>query len=537
MTCVQEPCVTKAPQDERAWIEKIVEYRIANFSNVYIVETEDPLDRSEELLQVLLHTPEVFSPRKVEGTQLVPAKSFAEIFTLDILNGTCTTEIGKGKGSLQEGWNGFLNTVHSSAPAVAIVKFIYRQQHVDLLSDRLMSFAFDSIGFKTRSFIVAFTSSAALWPREFARFVAFVNANATEQDLYRAIKRVEEMRGIQIPPYIKEALKGLSMAEARAATLLTLLKDPNFSNGTKIIEEVKREKLAKLGLRMRKATETFDHIGGYDSLKDYIKKFIIIPLKNPEKAAQLGVRIPRGLLLFGPPGTGKSLFARVIAGETGLPFMELDPSAVFGSLVGETEARIARIRDTLETMGPVVLFVDEAESLFPHRGQLMDTAGGVFTRSLNMMLSWLGDEQRKTVIIMTSNYPDRLDPALLRRGRIDMALPVVYPDKEERLRILRVHTEIKRRIPLAADVNLEEIAKEADHWSGADLEALVQDASRIALAEGVDKVSRKHFEEAMSNFKINIAERKEWLDRTVRAIMSQPDAPIVRALLPQEVGI
>ena len=239
------------------------------------------------------------------------------------------------------------------------------------------------------------------------------------------------------------------------------------------------------------------------------------------------------MLLFGPPGTGKSLLARIIASESGLPFMELDASQVFGSLVGETEARIARIRDTLEAMGPVVLFVDEAEGLFPHRGKMVDTAGGVFTRATNMMLSWLGDEERKTVIVMTTNYPDRLDPALLRRGRIDVALPLTYPSEEERLMILRVHTEIKRKVPLAEDVDLAEVARRTDHWSGADLEALVQDAARLALAEGADAVAMRHFEEAMENFTINVSERIEWLRNTVRAITSQPDAPVVRKLLPE----
>ena len=517
------------------WMQKIVDLRLSNFTNVFLIETEDPLDRVEQLRRLL--TTDALQPKRMDGTHL---KRYPEFFEIDMLNGMAymVTETATTSINMAKVWQNFYNVIASGMPTAAIIWYPYRQIHAETLADRLLSFTFDPAAYITHSTIFVLTVSWHLWPKPLLRFIGVIDANATDEDLENTVKRIEELRNVKVPPEVRSAVRGLSMSETRSSILLSLLRTPGFADintAIKTIEEVKRDKLAKLGLRMRTTKETFDHIGGYENIKLYVRRFLIAPLRNPGRARALGIEPPRGVLLFGPPGTGKSLFARVIAGESGLPFMELDASQVFGSLVGETEARIARIRDTLERMGPTVLFVDEAEAIFPHRGKMVDTAGGTFTRATNMMLSWLGDADRKTIIVMTSNYPDRLDPALLRRGRIDVALPVLYPDFEARLEILKVHTSIRRKVPLAQDVDLEKIAEETDYWSGADLEALVQDAARIALAEDNDEVTMEHFNKAMENYTINRSERMEWLRNVINAILSQPDAPVIRSLLPQQL--
>jgi len=248
-------------------------------------------------------------------------------------------------------------------------------------------------------------------------------------------------------------------------------------------------------------------------LKKFIVNNVIKVLKNPQKAAKLGLRPPRGILLFGPPGTGKTWFARALAKELQLPFLRLRTEKIVSMWYGETSRNLAKALSISESISPCVLFIDEIDR-FGKRGGLAEHEET--RRAFSILLEWLGDERRKTIVVGTTNRIEDLDEAFRRVGRFDYIIPVLYPDYHARLEILKIHTGVIRRVPLDRDVSLEHLAGETEYWSGAELQELVLRAARKALEEDSDVVLAKHFNRALETFRINTKERSEQLQRYLR---------------------
>jgi len=236
-------------------------------------------------------------------------------------------------------------------------------------------------------------------------------------------------------------------------------------------------------------------------------------LRNPRKAEALGIRPPRGILLFGPPGTGKTWFARALAKELNIPFLRLRTERIVSMWYGETPRNLAKALQIAEAVAPAVLFIDEIDR-FGKRGGITEHEES--RRAFSILLEWLGDARRKTIVVGTTNRPEDLDEAFRRVGRFDYIIPMLYPDYEARLEILRIHTSVVRKVPLAKDVDLEEIAGRTELWSGAELEELVLRAARRALKEDADVVKMKHFEEAFGTFRINEEERRRQLEHYLK---------------------
>lgn len=301
------------------------------------------------------------------------------------------------------------------------------------------------------------------------------------------------------------ATSGLDLHGTESAVLESL-----FQSGTLdpiAIAQFKSDVVKKSGvLEIFEPAHGFDQIGGYDSLKTFVRANIIAPLKNPVRAAHFGVRIPRGLLLFGPPGTGKSWFAKALAKELGIVFITLKLENIFGSLVGESEHKMKLALKVAESMAPDIIFVDEADRV----GQRTDTVSdsGVNRRIFSMLLEYLGDSDRRSLIVGTTNEPQILDPAFTRVGRFDFNLAFFYPDMKARLEILRVHTSAIRKVPLGRDVDLKSTAKRTEYFSGAEVEELVVRAARGAFNNPkAENVMQKDFELALKSFKIDTDSR------------------------------
>ncbi|RLE91278.1 MAG: AAA family ATPase, partial [Thermoprotei archaeon] len=269
----------------------------------------------------------------------------------------------------------------------------------------------------------------------------------------------------------------------------------------------------------------WDDIGGLENVKQELREAVEWPLKHPEYFKDMGIDPPKGILLYGPPGCGKTLLAKAVATESEANFIAVKGPEILSKWVGESEKAIREIFSKARQAAPCIIFFDEIDSIVPRRGVRYDS--GVTDRIVNQLLTELDGLVRLegVVVIGATNRPDIIDPALLRPGRFDRIIYVPPPDKKARLEILKVHT---RKMPLAPDVNLQEIAELTEGYSGSDLEVLVREAGLAALRENInaDKVSRKHFEQAMQKIKPSITMEmvkyyENWSERSRKIMQLQ----------------
>jgi len=239
---------------------------------------------------------------------------------------------------------------------------------------------------------------------------------------------------------------------------------------------------------------TFKDVAGVEEAKDEVEEIIAF-LKDPKKFTRLGGRIPKGVLMMGSPGTGKTLLARAIAGEAGVPFFSISGSDFVEMFVGVGASRVRDLFEQGKKNAPCIIFIDEIDAVGRHRGAGLGGGHDEREQTLNQLLVEMdGFESNDGVIIIAAtNRPDVLDPALLRPGRFDRRIVVPRPDLRGRIGILQVHT---RKVPLASGVDLEVIARGTPGFSGADLEFLVNEAALIAARRDKDKVEADDFEEA-----------------------------------------
>ncbi len=237
---------------------------------------------------------------------------------------------------------------------------------------------------------------------------------------------------------------------------------------------------------------TFTDVAGIDEAKEEIEEIIAF-LKDPKKFTKLGGRIPKGVLLVGAPGTGKTLLARAIAGEAGVPFFSISGSDFVEMFVGVGASRVRDLFVQGKKNAPCIIFIDEIDAVGRHRGAGLGGGHDEREQTLNQLLVEMdGFEANEGVImIAATNRPDVLDPALLRAGRFDRRVVVPRPDVKGREGILRVHT---RRVPLAEDVDLPTLARGTPGFAGADLENLVNEAALLAARNGLERVAMRDFE-------------------------------------------
>ncbi len=240
----------------------------------------------------------------------------------------------------------------------------------------------------------------------------------------------------------------------------------------------------------------WDDLGGLHEVKEQLVEAVEMPIKNPDAFRRMGIRPPRGILLYGAPGTGKTLLAKAVATESEANFISIKGPEVMSKWVGESEKAVRQIFKKAKQVAPCVVFLDEIDALTPRRGAVMGDSG-VSERLVNQLLTSLDglEAMEGVVTIGATNRPDMVDPALLRPGRFDRMILIPVPEEEARLEILNVHT---RSMPMDTDVNLGKLAKELVGYVGADLEALCREAAMNALRENRDAVlvQAKNFEAA-----------------------------------------
>ena len=242
-------------------------------------------------------------------------------------------------------------------------------------------------------------------------------------------------------------------------------------------------------------TVTFSDVAGVEEAKSELAEVVDF-LKYPERFLSLGARIPKGVLLVGQPGTGKTLLARAVAGEAGVPFFHISGSEFVEMFVGVGAARVRDLFDQAKRNAPCIVFVDEIDAVGRHRGAGLGGGHDEREQTLNQILVEMDGFETNTniIVLAATNRPDILDPALLRPGRFDRRVVLDLPDVVGRKAILKVHSAGK---PLAPEVNLETLAKETPGFSGADLANLVNEAALLAARRTKKSIFMSEFEEAV----------------------------------------
>merc|ERR1711953_1610002 len=243
-------------------------------------------------------------------------------------------------------------------------------------------------------------------------------------------------------------------------------------------EPVKREDEEKLD------DVGYDDIGGCKKAMAQIREMIELPLRHPTLFKTLGVKPPRGVLLYGPPGSGKTLIARAVANETGAFFFLINGPEIMSKMAGEAESNLRKSFEEAEKNAPAIIFIDEIDSIAPKREK---TNGEVEKRIVSQLLTLMdGMKQRAHVVVMgATNRPNSIDPALRRFGRFDREVDIGIPDTTGRLEILRIHT---KNMKLADDVDLEQVANETHGHVGADLAALCSEAALQQIRGKMDLI-------------------------------------------------
>ena len=245
---------------------------------------------------------------------------------------------------------------------------------------------------------------------------------------------------------------------------------------------------------------SFADVAGIDEVKAELTEVVDF-LKRPEVYRRMGAKMPRGVLLTGPPGTGKTLLARAVAGEAGVPFFSASASEFIEMIVGVGASRVRELFTEARKVAPAIIFIDEIDTIGRARGG--NAMGGHDEReqTLNQILTEMDgfSGSEGVVVIAATNRAEVLDPALLRPGRFDRTVTVSPPDREGRRAILAIHT---RDVPLAADADLEQVARVTPGMTGADLANLANEAALLAVKRGLDQVGAREFSDALEKVQL-----------------------------------
>ena len=271
-----------------------------------------------------------------------------------------------------------------------------------------------------------------------------------------------------------------------------------------------------------RSTVTFDDVAGIEEAEEEVTEIVAF-LESPDKFKKIGARIPRGVMLVGPPGCGKTLLAKAIAGEAGVPFFSVAGSDFVEMFVGVGASRVRDLFKQARENSPCIIFLDEIDAVGRRRGTGLGGGHDEREQTLNQILVEMDgfDSDQGIILLAATNRPDVLDPALLRPGRFDRNIVINLPDVAGREKILRIHS---RKVKVSAEVDLEKAARATPGFSGADLEALVNESALMAVTAGRDQVTMRDIEEARDKIRFGRSRKTVAMSEEERKITAYHEA-------------
>jgi AAA+ superfamily predicted ATPase len=399
----------------------------------------------------------------------------------------------------------------------------------DIIVQRLKDIA---VGLGARQGALVFSGSELEFAPDVRRILAVMKLPApSPAELRRLMERIirdvgRRGAGVEVqlaPPdeaRLLDALRGLTLLEAEQVLTRAIVEDGllNVDDIAHVLDAKRRIVEREGVLEYYPAEESISEVADLAGLKGWLRKRRSI-LSQPEQAASFGLSFPRGLLLVGVPGCGKSLCARTVATEWGLPLLRMDTGSLYNKYIGETENNFRRAMRTAERVAPCVLFIDELEKAFAAGGT---EDGGLSMRVLGTFLTWLQERSADVFVLATANDVSRLPPEFLRKGRFDEIFFVDLPDAATRAEILRIHLDRRGHVP--ANFDLPVLATATHGFSGAEIEQVVVSALYTAFSDGTELTTPHLLQEAAATrpLSITMAEKiqalRDWArERTVPA--------------------
>lgn len=315
--------------------------------------------------------------------------------------------------------------------------------------------------------------------------------------------------------------KGLTTHEIITACKASIIDNKPFDQ--EYFLKTKLSMLDNNNLTYIPAKYGFNDVAGMDLLKDEFNARLIMPLKNKEVFDRLNVSYSRGILLVGPPGVGKTYIINALPKETNLPMVSLNPSQIFSKYVGESESKLKNILDIVEAMSPSILFIDEMDSLLSTR-DADTTSSGVLRNIAQILLTWLGNQERKTFVIGATNLAENIDEAYLRPGRIDVSLLVLPPTYQERIECLKYY--INKRPNNITEEQIDKCAKRMEYFTPAMIKDLVEKASRNAALDGCNELIVNYIESLIDTYESTKTKVIEMTERFIKKYEAIPNADI-----------
>jgi len=352
---------------------------------------------------------------------------------------------------------------------------------------------------RKNSTAIVFVEDMNMFPENVWSKMKIIDVPKSESDERRRI--IEEQQKVMSLPKssllendeLKSAVRvtaGMNLDQVDAAVVESLIRHTKIKIGS--LAHSKNEMLGKnpaLDI-IQRPDFGFEAIGGYDTLKRRIREDVILPLQNPDMAEEFGMVPPRGMIFFGPPGTGKTVMTKAMSRELNMSVLILRPENFMSKYVGESEKGLKNVFKIADSMSPTIVFVDEVDRLSKRASAGGDSSGAQVHREIfSMMLEKLGDEKREWFFVGCTNRLEDIDEAMRRTGRIDTLAPVPYPDEKAREKIFKIHSQLKRKLPLADNVDFKELASNSYTymWSGSDVEELVKRTAKEVMKASIKK--------------------------------------------------
>lgn len=528
------------------WLVDFALMRNSQRTNVFLLETFDP-KRIAQLREKVLNKwfNETFKVLAKTSTGDDNPKEYENLIEFDLQRKTLTDLKKKIEitPDLMKGPLATLDGKLRQSRTVVLVQYAFMPSHAEALSDMLLAWSHDNNLYDRKSTVIVFTASLSLFSEHLRRMVHPIRVDpSTDEERRQVLKSTAKgfnellkRKGVKPIKFnmnedLIHASRGLTLHDIVTAACQSFFRTRDFD--VEVFTSHKVSLLSNYGIEYIVPERGFESVGGYGLLKDYVTKRIINLLRDPEKAKHYGLQAPRGILLYALPGTGKTWFSKCLSKEIGLPMLKINPADFLRGIVGETEARVRQIINLMESLAPLIVFLDEFDQLTTTRsGANLDS--GVSRRLQNSLLDWLGDEKRKCFVIGATNLIEQIDPAFLRSGRIDKIVLVPLPDEQARSEILKVHTKVVREMPIAEDVDLKELAAKSELWNGAELERLCLDAASLAMDDGSEEITMDYFEKALEQAGFNKEKRRVSEMHTVKTAEAQQniDRSYLRSLM------